>query len=460
MQLILRFTTKVGIGLLSMSHGTTMVATLMKLFHDGYHPNADKWTTTRTLTLSGDASGSVSWDGSANATLSVTVADNSHDHEWINRDNPSDTPDYALQYLNTNGVTTDSPTTDWYNIIRMGHGNPNTYYNNTLAMAMTGSNVGALYGRTRSNGSAGSWNRFFADNYHPNADKWTTARTHTVTLTGDVTGTASQSVDGTGNRTWSISTNVGDADTVDGYHGSRFFRRQTKTNATVGAGWMTVATCTSGRHSGEVIVTDADSGDHAYVRIAWMRSYADSNFTVINTGGHQNRITGARVLYQTSDNTYGVKLLQVYVTTSSNYEVNVYELGDIADYGVPTAVTPVIENSKTGYAVHGNELLDLDTYGMAAEEGIQAGGNIRAGGSMYVGTNTVFHDGYHPNADKWTTARTLSLTGDVTGSVSWDGSGNASLSTDCGGTANATVNMQYYQCNHLTFNQQKVSGLG
>jgi len=47
------------------------------------------------------------------------------------------------------------------------------------------------------------------------------------------------------------------------------------------------------------------------------------------------------------------------------------------------------------------------------------------------GTNAykVFHDNYHPNADKWTTARTLSLTGAVTGSVSWDGSGNASLAT-------------------------------
>jgi hypothetical protein len=32
------------------------------------------------LSLSGDASGSVSWDGSSNATLSVTVADNSHSH--------------------------------------------------------------------------------------------------------------------------------------------------------------------------------------------------------------------------------------------------------------------------------------------------------------------------------------------------------------------------------------------
>ena len=51
------------------------------VFHDGYHPNADKWTTARTLSLSGDASGSVSWDGSANATLSVAVANDSHTHD-------------------------------------------------------------------------------------------------------------------------------------------------------------------------------------------------------------------------------------------------------------------------------------------------------------------------------------------------------------------------------------------
>ena len=51
------------------------------VFHDGYHPNADKWTTARTLSLSGDASGSVSWDGSGNATLSVAVANDSHTHD-------------------------------------------------------------------------------------------------------------------------------------------------------------------------------------------------------------------------------------------------------------------------------------------------------------------------------------------------------------------------------------------
>jgi len=51
-----------------------------ELFHDGYHPNADKWTTARTLSLTGDVTGSVSWDGSANASLTAAVANDSHGH--------------------------------------------------------------------------------------------------------------------------------------------------------------------------------------------------------------------------------------------------------------------------------------------------------------------------------------------------------------------------------------------
>ena len=57
-----------------------------RAFTEAYHPNADKWTTARTLSLSNHATGSVSWDGSANATLSVTVTGgdsdtlDGHDH--------------------------------------------------------------------------------------------------------------------------------------------------------------------------------------------------------------------------------------------------------------------------------------------------------------------------------------------------------------------------------------------
>lgn len=47
---------------------------------------ATKLKTARTITLSGDASGSVSFDGSENKTLTVTVADDSHNHVISNVD--------------------------------------------------------------------------------------------------------------------------------------------------------------------------------------------------------------------------------------------------------------------------------------------------------------------------------------------------------------------------------------
>lgn len=52
-----------------------------KVFHDGYHPNADKLTTARTIALSGDVSGSVSFNGTGNVTITTTVANDSHTHD-------------------------------------------------------------------------------------------------------------------------------------------------------------------------------------------------------------------------------------------------------------------------------------------------------------------------------------------------------------------------------------------
>ena len=43
--------------------------------------SASKWATARTISLAGDASGSVSIDGSANVTLTVAVANDSHTHD-------------------------------------------------------------------------------------------------------------------------------------------------------------------------------------------------------------------------------------------------------------------------------------------------------------------------------------------------------------------------------------------
>lgn len=71
--------------------------------------SATKLTTSRTISLSGDATGSTSFDGSANTSITVTVADNSHNHTLSNiSDFPSTVSSVELGYLD--GVTSNIQT--------------------------------------------------------------------------------------------------------------------------------------------------------------------------------------------------------------------------------------------------------------------------------------------------------------------------------------------------------------
>jgi len=102
-----------------------------KVFHDGYHPNADKWTTARTLSLTGDATGSVSWNGSANASITVAVGD-------------ADTVDslHASSFIRSDDNDNVTGHTEWqdgYNIrmgngadLRIWHDGSNHYFRNYL----------------------------------------------------------------------------------------------------------------------------------------------------------------------------------------------------------------------------------------------------------------------------------------------------------------------------------------
>ena len=67
---------------------------------------ADAWTTSRTITLGGDLSGSVSINGSANVTLTATVKDDSHSHTIANVDNLQSSLDAKLATSSANYVKT------------------------------------------------------------------------------------------------------------------------------------------------------------------------------------------------------------------------------------------------------------------------------------------------------------------------------------------------------------------
>ena len=152
-------------------------------------------------------------------------------------------------------------------------------------------------------------------------------------------------------------------------------------NGSVTSGWITVAQASASRKAGEIYVTDGESSDHSFIRIDWMRSYADTNFTVLNCGGHANRITGVRVLQETADVTYGKKYLQIQVTATSNYYVIVTAPGTIPQYGDFIAETPVLENTKTGYAVTGAQLEDLQNSSVGTHEGITVGEELYVNGT-------------------------------------------------------------------------------
>ena len=112
------------------------------------------------LTLSGDATGSATFTNLANATLSVTVVNDSHTHDG--------------RYF------TESESNSRF-----------AYKAGSSGQAFSASTfTGALTGNASS------------------ATKWNTARTLTTTLTGNISGSSSMSVDGTGNKTVTVSTVV------------------------------------------------------------------------------------------------------------------------------------------------------------------------------------------------------------------------------------------------------------
>ena len=396
-----------------------------RVFHDAYHPNADKWTTARTLSLTGDVTGSVSIDGSANASITTVVANDSHTHDGryyteaesdtrfarvhkgtavistayttvatidgnglassidmtiqgtsgsvvINVDakilvnhsqdilikadsgiytqlkikvTSNNNEDYAIELARVGGTGNTSVAIEIFprNSETVTFVSTHTYTGNSLELQTQAGTKqlgsgGSNY-NFRSDGEfySGS-NRVFHDDYHPNADKWTTARSHTVTLTGDVTGTATQSVDGTGNKTWSISTAVGDnSHNHDHIQGSSYSSDDLNT-----------------------VASRANAGELHYDAFS-------------NTAPNKP---------PTSDNANGVITIGQH---TGNY-------------------TAQLAFSSNGRMYH------------------------RDNPTTYGSWQTVFTDGYHPNADKWTTARTIALSGDLNGSVSLDGSSNVTLS--------------------------------
>ncbi|CAM0063466.1 long tail fiber protein distal subunit [Vibrio phage F86] len=351
------------------------------VFHDAYHPNADKWTTARTITLSGDATGSVSIDGSSNRTLIVSVVNDSHTHDTRymrvgqgaggadvlpRKDSrsvdylPSDYGDgveYHFKYNTIDGFT---------------HGG-GTYHRVMNFDAWQGSSGGrSLQFAFGDNGNVGTrvatdestwadWRMFFTDTYHPNADRWTTART--LSLSGDATG--SVSIDGSENETLEV-----------------------------------------------VVLNDSHTHDGRY----YTEAEANARFAPINGAGYVSKsgdsMTGNLTITKANS------LLHLNATANTDSELRMTE--DSGQHGAFLKYDGDVNDWQLWRRTGGADHLVMS--------GARESNNVYMTGSIYANnTQRVFADNYHPNADKWTTARTITLNGDVSGSVSIDGSANKTL---------------------------------
>lgn len=160
-----------------------------------------------TLTLTGDVTGSATFTNLGNATLTTTVANDSHDHTRLlsvdDRDMKPNTSGIGSgvqaikAFFSSLGGMTGAGDTDYQDVLVLdtysdsSGGNPN-------AVTFDKSEIAVRVWQGGFNGTTwGTSQRVFLDNYHPNADKWTTART--ITLGGVLSG--SVSIDGSANVT-------------------------------------------------------------------------------------------------------------------------------------------------------------------------------------------------------------------------------------------------------------------
>jgi len=203
-----------------------------------------------------------------------------------------------------------------------------------------------------------------------------------VTLTNSAPNIVQTTVTGSSGSCTGNAATASNAALLDNLDSTKFPRETGRVSGNVTAGWITVAQVTNARHHGEIVVSDAESGDHSFIRMDWICSYGSSNVTVISRDGYSDRITGARVLYDTANKTYGNHKLQIYSTTTSTYSVQSIAPSYANGWGGHTLVTPILQNTITGYAVNGATLSSMAGYGFGCSNGIKTGGNILASGNI------------------------------------------------------------------------------
>lgn len=495
-----------------------------RVYADNYHPYADRWTNAITMSLAGDLSGSISFDGSSNFTINGQVANDSHLHDGryftetesdsrYQRTNYIDTSNaYLFRHRNSSNAVAYFNQTGSGDIARFYKGASATDTGgNGVVIANDGSlsttadviierdlllrTIGDQYrlGADDYENSAGITIRP-ADNNNPNnGDKIFTVRSgggsprlfvehngRTGTSNSDFyVGVASDSTGG--NRVYHEgfqgSGSGLDADTLDGYNSSQFLRSDTDDFM---AGTLTIDSGGtiggSNLDNGAIVITNGglklalDSNEIYAAQDLTIGSLAGSlNLTTVGgtvkinggTAWHSsNDGVGSGLDADRIDNLSSEQFLRAdaadiatglitfnaglrvgnnqVITHSATQSRDKYRVWSGAPYSIGMDSGYTFGHLNNDYAMTFQMNNDADRGFWWGHEGhtnaqgamsLTTNGKLHVANSITIGStsNVAFHDGYHPNADKWTTARKLTLAGDLSGTVTFDGSSNFTL---------------------------------
>jgi hypothetical protein len=165
-------------------------------------------------------------------------------------------------------------------------------------------------------------------------------------------------------------------------------------NATISTdGWYTIASYGSGRALATFHIFDTDSSRHNYAEVKVNWSYGHGGVTVVNNGRHGvSTIKHVRLLYNTSDQTYGGVKIQVYCENSTFVlRIRQEYPNDISGWGSFSQVSPTLENSPAGWAEY------------TRAHNVNERGVITTSNSTgYLGGNVIWHQGNLTNLNQLT----------------------------------------------------------
>ena len=308
-----------------------------RVFHDTYHPNADQLTTARTISLAGNVTGSVSFNGSGNVSITTSLAANS----------------VAASEIAANAVGSSEIAAD-----AVG------------ASEISASAVGASELNVSGNGSTSQF------------------------LRSDGDGTFSWVTPTDTNTVYTHPTSAGNKHVPTGGASGQFLKYSSSGTAT----WATPSYTTN---------TDTNTTYSAGTHLALSGTTFNLNLGVadkIVSIGHPSTANEAEIVINTA--------------YSGSPQIGFTEHGD-ASWAIG------IDDADNSFKISGVAGATIPVVNNLATPKFE----LTTGSVGYLSGNRIFADNYHPNADQLTTARTISLAGNVTGSVSFNGSGNVSITT-------------------------------